>query len=79
MTDTKPELSADRVDEVRDDAECDMRADFDPYEMRVASTTLALIASRAQALELLRRSSRHVFGPDLELYEELAAFLERNK
>lgn len=50
----KPELTAERIEAVREYADDDYNAGYGPHLRERAQTTLALIESRKQALELLR-------------------------
>lgn len=99
MSTTKPELTAERIAEVRRVAELKIaaRAKYQSATLdeivERAETTLALIESRKQALELLRlaygqdrnwakNSNRDAMGYGgiaADVAEQIAAFLESNQ
>lgn len=95
MSTTKPELTAERIEDLSKWVSCELHEDHDPEDLNVlrARTTLALIESRKQALELLRlaygqdrnwakNSNRDAMGYGgiaADVAEQIAAFLEQNQ
>lgn len=60
--DTKPELAADRIQELEINAQYDRRSGRPGGKFeRLGDTTLAIIDSRAQALELLRELAEAIY------------------
>lgn len=76
---TKAEpLAAERIENLASQAEADKRGAIDEWDERIAETTLMLITSRAQAIELLREVAqcRVLLLPSHELRKRIAAFLK---
>lgn len=74
----KPELSEERIEATREHAAIDSACHYSPHQRERAQTTLALIESRKQALELLEELSEGLDDFD-QFMRRVRAFLEQDQ